>query len=326
MQPEDSDLLQKWLTFTQRIYSTLDLDEAVRIALDVALQLTGMERGFITILNPAGDLQTGRNSKGKTLEVGEFANAKAAVDNVIQNHEPFYFEQGYCIPLFSYRTNSGTKKIIGVLYADSSSAQTLENEEKEIVNVLAIHAGPALENALLYNMATRDPLTGLYQRHYFDSVGLIEWKRTVRHRHPISIIMVDLDNFKSFNEAYGWSEGDLAMKRTANILREACRTEDIISRYENEQFEILLPETDASGARIVAQRILEDIPLMLAKDAEHAVTASIGIASSPQCPVTHFQDLVILAQHALELSQQTGGNVISIYDPLASTAHEKLFP
>src|SRR3990172_2191313 len=283
MPEEDVDLLQKWLSFTQKIYSTLEIDEAVKIALAVALQLTGMERGFVMTFDPSGELyfQSGRNMKGNILEESDFAGCAVAVRKVREQREPFYFtgdpegkldsstRNGFCIPLFSYRTNSESQKMVGVLYADSSEVIPFDHEEKEIVNVLAMHAGPALENALLYNIATRDPLTRLYQRHYFDSVALIEWRRTVRHKHPVSIVMLDLDGFKTFNDAYGWAEGDLALKRTANILREACRTDGIIARYDQENFEILLPETDTAGAKKVAQRILENVPLLLTKEEEH---------------------------------------------------------
>jgi len=188
-----------------------------------------------------------------------------------------------------------------------------------------IHAGPALETVILYDWATKDPLTEVYQRHFFDAAAQIEWRRTLRHRHSAAILKIDLDQLREINDQYGRDEGDIVLQKTAEILKEICRLEDLIARYDIDEFAVLLPETDTAGARLVAGRICEEVPLLLTRDPEKPVTVSIGGATFPKCSVNSFPDLMKLADIALYQSKQTGGKRAIIYEPSLSSAHKKLF-
>ncbi len=330
--------LQKWLEFTQKIFSTLEMNEALQTILDVALELTEMERGFVVSHGADGEPQfmQGRDERGRVRKESDFSDTDDLVKRCFQKKEPIHFDEhtqdfqppaacGFCAPLFSYRDPTESKRLIGAIYAESTRQMALGNLERELISVIALHAGMSLENVMLYEVATRDPLTHVYLRHYFDAIAFVEWKRTLRHKHPLSILIADLDDFRFFNDAHGKAEGDSILQQTADIMKDACRIEDIIARYGGEEFVALLPETNVAGARRVARRIQDRMAEVVQPKGSSRLTVSIGAATYPQCYVTNVQDLVKLAEHALGQAKQAGKNRTIVYEPTLSQAHEKLF-
>jgi len=330
--------LQKWLEFTQKIFSTLEMKEALQTILDVALELTEMERGFVVSFEPGGEPRflEGRDERGKIRKESDFPETNALVRRCFEKKEAIYFDEetqdfqppaacGFCTPLFSYRNSSEPKTLIGAIYAESTRQMVLGNPERELISVIALHAGMSLENVMLYEVATRDLLTHVYLRHYFDAIAFVEWKRTLRHKHPLSILMVDIDHFRSFNDTYGKTEGDSVLQQTAEILKDACRIEDIVARYGGEEFVALLPETNVAGAKRVARRIQDCMTELVLSKESKPVTVSIGAATYPRCQVTNVQDLLKLAEHAMGQAKQAGRNRTIVYEPALSQAHAKLF-
>lgn len=326
---EAPDRLQKWLGFTQSLYSNLDPEQCAHTILTATLELTSMEHGFITV--PASEsgyrFLFGMNSAGVTQTLSDFPASEQTVQAAFEKRslQLISYSSGFCMPLFSYRGTPEATRVVAVLCAYGNTETVLDEEEKEVLDVIAHHSGPALETAMLFDLATRDPLTHLSQRHYFDSVAVVEWRRTIRHRHPISVLMVDIDEFRDFNDRLGRAEGDRILRELAEILKEACRTEDIISRYGGEEFVALLPETESAGARHLANRILEDAAKLLAPDKEPSLTVSIGVATYPHCHVSSAQELVRLAEIAQNMAKQAGKNRVVVYEPSLSKAHTKLF-
>jgi len=314
------------------------MNEALQTILDVALELTEMERGFVVSNEPDGGPRflEGRDERGRIRKESDFPDTNALVTRCFEKGEAIYFDEGtqdyqppaacgFCTPLFAYRNTSEAKRLIGAIYAESTRQMILGDLERELISVIALHAGMSLENVILYEVATRDTLTHVYLRHYFDAIAFVEWKRTLRHKHPLSILMVDLDHFRSFNVTYGKAEGDSVLQQTADILKDACRIEDIIARYGGEEFVALLPETNVAGARRVARRIQDRMMELVHPKESNAVTVSIGVATYPRCLVTNLQDLVKLAEHAMGQAKQAGRNKTVAYDPTLSQAHAKLF-
>jgi diguanylate cyclase (GGDEF)-like protein len=136
----------------------------------------------------------------------------------------------------------------------------------------------------LRELTLTDSLTGVANRRAFDEVLEAEWRRCARARVPMALIMVDLDHFKHFNDAYGHQEGDACLQRAgAAMQRAAMRPQDLVARYGGEEFAILLPQLDLAGAEGVARKVLEEIALL---DIAHErsstgtrVTVSMGVAS-----------------------------------------------
>ena len=133
-------------------------------------------------------------------------------------------------------------------------------------------------------ISTIDALTEVANRRAFDNQLAREWRRTLRGSRPISLLMVDVDHFKLFNDRYGHPAGDLCLKGVASALREAClRPADFVARYGGEEFTLLLPDTPRAGAEIVGMRILAEVEkIALPHDASPTarhVTVSVGISS-----------------------------------------------
>jgi diguanylate cyclase (GGDEF)-like protein len=327
-----SNRLEQWFDFTQKLYSTLELDQGIRTAMDVALQLTGMQRGMLLTYDTGNGyrFRHAQNRDGRTIKQEEFPSSESMIKEVREQRVPLHrvaaqeqIKTALCIPLLSDHWSDSP--VIAILYCDSPEAKSFGDSDKETIKVFLEHAGPALETLILYDMATRDPLTEVYQRHYFDAVAQTEWRRTLRHKHPLAILKIDLDQLREVNDEYGRQEGNFVLQKTAEILKEVCRTEDLIARYDIDEFALLLPETETAGARHVANRICEEVPLLLTRNPEKPVSVSVGGAAFPRCAVNSIHDLMKLADIALYQAKQAGGKRAIVYEPSLSSAHKKVF-
>jgi diguanylate cyclase (GGDEF)-like protein len=170
-------------------------------------------------------------------------------------------------------------------------------------------------NHFLAEQVKRDGLTGLYNHGYFQEVLSRETARAGRYGRCFSLIFADLDHFKKYNDHQGHLAGDKALVVTAEILRKYVRKSDYVARYGGEEFVILLPETDKTRARIVAERVREAIEAhpFPGREAQPGgvLTISMGISSFPedgQLPV----ELIRMADAALYTAKRDGGNAFRI--------------
>ncbi|MCI4355084.1 MAG: diguanylate cyclase [Thermoplasmata archaeon] len=141
-------------------------------------------------------------------------------------------------------------------------------------------------NASLRDIADRDGLTGLHNHRYFREVLNRETARSARHGNPFSVIMLDVDGFKQFNDSFGHLAGDEALKTVANVLRNCSRASSVAARYGGEEFVVLVPEVDKTAAVVVAQRICTEIRHSVTLDPSSAeprrFTVSLGVAGFPE--------------------------------------------
>jgi diguanylate cyclase (GGDEF)-like protein/PAS domain S-box-containing protein len=173
-------------------------------------------------------------------------------------------------------------------------------------------------------LAETDPLTGLLNRRAFDSRASVEFARHGRNKSPLSIMMVDIDLFKAFNDGHGHHEGDECLKKVANCLRDASkRPADIVARFGGEEFIVLLPDTDKIGAISVARDFTEilrrrDIPHMSSPHGH--VTASIGIASLSSDEARCDKNaLMRRADTALYAAKRNGRNRTEVWSDQSET-------
>jgi diguanylate cyclase (GGDEF)-like protein len=169
----------------------------------------------------------------------------------------------------------------------------------------------------LERLATIDGMTGIYNRRHFLVLADREWTRFLRHRRPLSLLMMDIDFFKSINDRFGHHVGDQVIVHLATLARECKRDSDVLSRIGGEEFALLLPETDIEGARAVAERLRLDMAsahLMAGRD-PFSATVSIGVATA------HWEDAGIVdlmkaADGALYEAKRGGRNqVVCFRDP-----------
>lgn len=172
-------------------------------------------------------------------------------------------------------------------------------------------------NELLQKMSTVDALTGVSNRRGFDECFHREWKQGIRDATPLSMILVDIDYFKRFNDSYGHAEGDICLKQVAAALsRAAERPNDFIARYGGEEFVLLLPETDAKGAIKVAEKLrtaVEKLGIVHTRSDTSYVTISLGTATMIPCRDADPGELFIRADKALYQAKQDGRNLARRY-------------
>ncbi|MBI5256658.1 MAG: diguanylate cyclase [Burkholderiales bacterium] len=145
------------------------------------------------------------------------------------------------------------------------------------------------QSDLLRQMAFVDGLTGVFNRRYFDDRLQQEWLRAVRHGSPLSVVLIDIDHFKHFNDTYGHQAGDDCLRRVAQVLAAGLnRPGDLLARYGGEEFACILPETDAAGALELARRmglLVKDLGIEHSGSPSHQVlTISLGVAGRDALP------------------------------------------
>jgi diguanylate cyclase (GGDEF)-like protein/PAS domain S-box-containing protein len=171
-------------------------------------------------------------------------------------------------------------------------------------------------NQKFRQLALRDTHTGLYNHRYLTEIIESEFHRAKRTGGLLSVIMLDLDFFKSINDVYGHRFGDMVLKQLAHLLKKAVRKYDIITRFGGEEFVIILPDTDREGAFILAQRILDAITQYnfgTEKESVH-LKSSMGVVTYPQDKVISGMGLVNLADQVLGKVKDRGGN--NVYSTL----------
>jgi diguanylate cyclase (GGDEF)-like protein len=161
----------------------------------------------------------------------------------------------------------------------------------------------------LERLATTDALTGLINRRQFFALTEREWSRVQRYERPLSLLMLDIDAFKSINDRFGHEVGDDVLMRTAAVMREAKRDSDIIARIGGEEFALLLPETDLPGAALFAERLRVACNKIhvLPDRRDRAISVSIGVAEADP-RMSGFDELMRRADEALYAAKRAGRN------------------
>jgi diguanylate cyclase (GGDEF)-like protein len=162
----------------------------------------------------------------------------------------------------------------------------------------------------LEHAATTDGLTGLYNHRWLQDALTREVERSVRYGHPLSVLMMDVDGFKLFNDTYGHQAGDDVLRQVADVLRKTSRTGDIVSRYGGDEFVAILPNTDRDGAVSMADRILDSWSrerVHTGQGDDLPLTVSIGLAACPE-DSQHKQELLAYADASLYEAKQVSGS------------------
>ncbi len=178
-------------------------------------------------------------------------------------------------------------KVSGIIQIDSRKKNAFTEDDLNFTRLISSELSSILERSILYSkveeLSIKDQLTGCfnYRSLYFDLKKEIE--RCRRYKKNFSVIMMDIDNFKKYNDTFGHQKGDKLLKKVAEAIRQKCRKSDILYRYGGDEFVLLLPETSGEGAGICAGRIEKTIDSMNRKiDKNTKITISTGTASFPE--------------------------------------------
>lgn len=190
-----------------------------------------------------------------------------------------------------------------------------QDEFSRLANTFNAMAGSLEQSQTdLERLATLDGLTEVYNRREFNRWLSVEFERSRRDEHPVSLIMVDLDHFKQLNDTYGHQAGDEALCCVAQLLREEVRPGDIVSRYGGEEFAIILPKSSAKDSLAVAHRIRREIaihPIRISSEDRIHLTASLGLATFPS-DVQSEESLLRKADQALFQAKKLGRNRVCL--------------
>lgn len=289
---------------TELIHSTLEVESVGPTLLDILEKVINIPAGSLYVIDKAkqetifstSSLST--NADARTYSGLELAGALpvSSADGALA-----------CIELVDHN------QTVVVFCADTVAVDRLSGDDRIVLQAVASELVVAVENSRLYRLTKRlaitDELTDLYNYRYLQQRLDDEVGRADRYSKRLSLLMLDLDDFKRINDTYGHLVGDRVLGEIGQLLKSTVREVDIVARYGGEEFTIILPETDASGAFIVAEKIREAVSLHRFPDADggHSIhiTVSIGLASYP-VHAADKESLLRSADDAVYHSKETG--------------------
>ncbi|WP_301002399.1 GGDEF domain-containing protein [Capsulimonas corticalis] len=238
-------------------------------------------------------------------------------------------ESAFCLLLVPLVVGGET---IGVAQFERDAPQSYTLHDIARVRSLATQTATTLANIRMhqdvYNQSVTDELTGLYNRRHITSVLLSEHRRAERYGHSISMILLDVDGFKIYNDTYGHPQGDVLLKRLSALLRENVRSVDIVGRWGGEEFIIVMPETTKEEAWRTAERLRIAVASAVFpghaddEDAQVYKTISLGVATFPN-DTRDMQTLIAMADQALYRAKHGGRNQIVVAGSQSSSQHSE---
>jgi diguanylate cyclase (GGDEF)-like protein len=271
---------------------------------------------------------SGVTAQGRALEGRVFADNNGLVANVVRYGAPLPGREVSAMDrqvIFDADTQVrglaalkifplvAGNRILGTLVAGSRKKGAFDGDALRMLEVIAMQAAQAVLRAQLYEqmekMATTDGLTGLLNHRTFQARFDEALASARRYRRKASLLITDIDHFKTVNDTYGHPTGDQVLKGVAKILREKARDTDLVARYGGEEFAIVMPETDTQGAYVIAERIREAVgaEIFQTEQGPLKVTMSLGISTYPESTEDR-QTLFDLADQCLYFAKRNGRN------------------
>lgn len=214
----------------------------------------------------------------------------------------------------------GTRKIGVLNLTDKADGDAYDTSDVKLLDAVMPSLAVMIDRADLKHQAgafkqlsVTDALTGLLNRRYLEERLTEEIKRSNRHGFPMSFLMIDVDEFKSYNDHFGHTEGDKALRIVGACLKETLRGADVAARYGGEEFSILLPQTGSEEAKVIAERVRECVENE--RFPNRQVTISIGIASC-SLGLNSPHDLISAADKALYEAKRNGRNNVQVFESL----------
>ena len=238
---------------------------------------------------------------------------RAEIESLYDQHAQ-HAEASLCAENWCDMPRMGRRRYLA---ADASPMHDGDGKIVAVVETLRDMTDDKRAQIALQQLATRDGLTGLANRRCFDDTLHAEWQRASRQQQSLSLLMVDVDNFKLYNDANGHLGGDECLQHIALAMAGEMRANDLVARYGGEEFAVILPNESLNGASIVAERIrarVEQLRLPNQNRSEQIVTVSIGAATLRPSPdsETGPKQLLAIADAALYRAKRTGRNRISL--------------
>ncbi|MEG3859319.1 sensor domain-containing diguanylate cyclase [Microcoleus sp. herbarium12] len=344
-------------TITQHIRQSLDLGEVLSTTVNEVRQFLQADRVMIVRFNPCTGSLCAAPATGAVTVESVALNCRPMLGETLENFccDDFYIEayqhrairpiadvsaadlpqdQIDLLAEFEVRAYLVVplvqgEDLWGLLMAHQCSPRQWMQLEVELLSNLAAQLAIAIKQAELYQqlqaanlklerLATLDELTQLANRRRFDQYLEMEWRRQAREQTPLSLILCDIDSFKSYNDTYGHPGGDECLRQVAGAIGNAInRPADLVARYGGEEFAVILPNTAIQGAVLVAEHIqLKISALQLphgGSQVSQYVTVSLGVASVVPASESPPSILIAAADRALYVAKDAGRDRIQVY-------------
>jgi diguanylate cyclase (GGDEF)-like protein len=330
------------LETSRYLSSILDLDELLEKIMDKAIELLGAEKGIL-FLYPEDrnrpkelEVRVSRNVECIDAESDTFFTSRSIIKKVEKEKEPLIIEDAvtdYAFKEQSSVINYGLRSVLcvpiqhrntllGAIYLDNRMISGLFNKEDLwVLELISSQAGVSIENARLFKKSVMDALTGIYNRAYFDNFLLHSVEDARKNSTKLSLMLIDVDNFKIFNDTYGHQIGDVVLQSVAEKIRSKVRKHDMAARYGGDEFVVILPNTDKNEARQVGEALNKAVHEHKVKQKvgnryeNLNITVSIGIAELTGNDRT---ELVENADKALYQVKELGRNCVVVWEQTTS--------
>ncbi len=259
------DSLTRIYSFGQRLATASTPDQAIASTLDFLVEQFDFELSAILLMGE-GELLSVAGLRGPYreggIEVGTTVSTGIGIIGwVAESRRPLLVPNVKDDPRY-FEAFSGTRSelavpvlfggnLLGVINVESKRPEFFDDEDRQLLEVVANHLAIALSNlaaqGVLREQAIRDPLTGLFNRHYFNSIVASEFSRADRYDRPLSLMMIDVDGFRAINNEFGHLRGDEVLREVAQMLERSVRGADRVIRYGGDEFLVLMPETNGRG-------------------------------------------------------------------------------
>ena len=306
--------------------AVVDLDELLTVVCHVLLEWFRMDHVAVLLvegetlrlraheghLTPSFTMGA-KLSPGTGLAARALTTGRSVMENDVANVDGYVTgfaetQSEICVPLIFF----GEK--LGVLALDSARKNSFDAEDKQPLESVADICAAAIQNASNFDrmkqLAYVDGLTGMHNRRFFEMRIVEELERAGRFQGRLSVIMVDIDNFKKLNDEFGHLLGDEILRSVSSILKQQLRKMDMVCRYGGDEFAILVPETTGDNALRVAEKLRRQIETHDFPGVPRPVTISCGVADYPTHGVTR-DEVVAAADSALYTAKQVGRNRVS---------------
>ncbi len=328
------DALKDLIEVAKTVVSTLDLDTLLQAIMISAMQYAETPAGSVALYdarNKELSLHVHRGLSSEFIQVERWqVHPGGLTEQILNSGETFIVSDTHTSPFFNnpLAVKEGIRslicvplvfhdEIVGILYLDDFIPREFDRGKLELLAILSSFAALAIHNARLHNrtklMAITDYLTGLHNHRYFQQIFNQELGRARRYQKVMSMVILDVDNFKSFNDRFGHAVGDKVLVAIGDIIIRSLRKVDFAFRYGGEEFVIILPETTLDHAILTADRLRQKIADEAGQSVEEAegvcITVSAGVASYPENG-TSREDLFTLMDNFLYKAKSLGKNIV----------------
>ncbi|MCI5149412.1 MAG: sensor domain-containing diguanylate cyclase, partial [Candidatus Electrothrix sp. MAN1_4] len=326
------------LETSRYLSSILDLDNLLEKIMDKAIELLGAEKGIL-FLYPEDknrprelEVRVSRNIECIGPEEDTFFTSRGIIKKVEKDKEPLVIQDAVTDDSFKDQAsvvNYGLRSVLcvpiqhrnvllGVIYLDNRMISGLFNKEDLwVLELISSQAGVSIENARLFKQSVMDALTGIYNRAYFDNFLLRSTEEARQKNKRLSLMLLDVDKFKVFNDSYGHQVGDIVLQSVAQEISKKARKNDVAARYGGDEFAVILPDTGKEQAGKIAKKINKAVEehkvIQMTENGQEIslkITVSIGVAELAGGDRT---ELIENADKALYQVKELGRNCVVVW-------------